>query len=93
VISVEVVYATPERVARYPVSTPPGATVGDAIAASGVLAEFPELDLATRKVGIFGRVAPLDHELAEGDRIEIYRPLVADPKDARRMRARERRGR
>lgn len=55
------------------------ATVGDALERSGILQRFPEIDLETQKVGIFGKVVPLDTQLAEGDRIEIYRPITADP--------------
>ena len=55
------------------------ATVGDAIERSGILQQFPEIDLETQKVGIFGKVVKLDALLAEGDRIEIYRPITADP--------------
>jgi putative ubiquitin-RnfH superfamily antitoxin RatB of RatAB toxin-antitoxin module len=64
-----------------------GATVRDAIAASGLLAEFPGIDLDRAAVGIFGERATLDTCVEEGDRVEIYRPLKADPKTARRARA------
>ena len=87
VLAVEVVYATPSRQARYPLRVAPGATVDDAIRASGVLADFPEIDLARNRVGVFGRLARPGQPLRDGDRVEIYRPRTADPKAARRLRA------
>ncbi len=85
--SVEVVYATPEHQARYALELEPGATVRDAVERSGVLAEFPEIDLARNRVGIYGRIAALATPLRDYDRVEILRPLPADPADARRKRA------
>ena len=64
-----------------------GTTIGAAIEASGVLAAFPDINLVTQPVGIFAKKKTLDTVLRERDRIEIYRPLVADPKDSRRKRA------
>jgi hypothetical protein len=66
-----------------------GATVKDAIRASGVLDEFPEIDLASNKVGIFSKLVKLDEAVRDKDRVEIYRPLIADPKEVRRKRAEE----
>lgn len=87
-IVVEVVYATPELQVLETVELRSGATVAQAISASGLLARFPEIDLARQAVGIFGaRVRPTD-PVAHGDRVEIYRPLQADPKEMRRRRAR-----
>lgn len=87
-ISVEVVFAQPGRQMLRRVSLPAGSTVSDAIRASGVLEEFPEID-ATR-VGIYGRpVAPIV-PLHDGDRVEIYRSLKADPKEIRLRRAERR---
>jgi uncharacterized protein len=63
-----------------------GATVRDAIEASGVLARHPEIDLAKQKVGVFGKLKALDTPLADFDRVEIYRPLKVDPKTARLRR-------
>jgi uncharacterized protein len=63
-----------------------GATVREAIDASGVLAQHPEIDLSTQKVGVFGKIKPLDAALADFDRVEIYRPLKVDPKMARQRR-------
>jgi len=88
-IDVEVAYATPEEQAIVPVKLAAGATVGEAIEASGILRRFPEIDLATTKVGIFGRAVTLDQALRARDRVEIYRPLIADPKEVRRKRAAE----
>ncbi|MEO6362488.1 MAG: RnfH family protein [Caldimonas sp.] len=64
-----------------------GATVLDAIRASGVLLRFPALDISTRSVGIWGRACDLGSPLKHGDRVEIYRPLAMDPMQARRLRA------
>ena len=64
-------------------------TAKQAIEASGILERFPEIDLSTNKIGIFGKAAKLDALLVEGDRVEIYRPLIADPKEARKKRAAE----
>ena len=86
-LAIEVVYATPQRQACYALRVRPGATAGDAIRASGVLEAFPEIDLGRNRIGVFGRLARLDQPLREGDRVEIYRPLSADAKEARRTRA------
>ena len=88
---VEVVYATPERQSLYAVNVAAGATVRDAIERSGVLAAFPEIDLARNRVGIHGKLATLGTPLGDDDRVEILRPLQADPKEARRRRAARRR--
>ena len=84
---VEVVYATPTRQEIIEVSVRPGATVEQVIGASGMLAKFPEIDLTRQRVGMFGMIAHLQDAVHDGDRVEIYRPLVADPKEARRARA------
>lgn len=84
---VEVVYATPERQILCALDVEPGATVRDAIERSGVLAAFPEIDLARNRIGIFGKLAALSTPLGENDRVEILRPLRADPREARRKRA------
>jgi putative ubiquitin-RnfH superfamily antitoxin RatB of RatAB toxin-antitoxin module len=65
----------------------PGTTIGQAIEQSGVLQEFPEINLVTQPVGIYAKKKTLETVLRERDRVEIYRPLVADPKDSRRRRA------
>jgi putative ubiquitin-RnfH superfamily antitoxin RatB of RatAB toxin-antitoxin module len=86
-LQVYVVYATPVDEFIHPMRVAPGATVGQAIEGSGVLARFPDINLVTQPVGIYGKKKTLDTVLRERDRIEIYRPLVADPKDSRRRRA------
>lgn len=86
-MSVEVVYALPKRQSLLSVQVPIGTTVRQAIERSGVLVTYPEIDLAVNKVGIWSRTVKLDDVLAAGDRVEIYRPLIADPKDMRKKRA------
>lgn len=86
---VEIVYALRERQQLVQVDVEDRATVRDAIEASGVLGEFPEIDLNVNKVGIFGKLVKLDTVLRDRDRVEIYRPLIADPKEVRRKRAAE----
>ena len=90
---IAVVYALPDQQRIFSAEVPAPASIETAIRASGVLDEFPEIDLARNRVGIFGRVAPLDAAVHEGDRVEIYRPLIADPKESRRARAARSRGR
>jgi putative ubiquitin-RnfH superfamily antitoxin RatB of RatAB toxin-antitoxin module len=86
-ISIEVCYVLPEgEGAVCALSLAEGVTVQEAIAASGLLARFPEIDLDVQKVGVFGRIQPLDAVLADLDRVEIYRPLKVDPKVARQRR-------
>jgi putative ubiquitin-RnfH superfamily antitoxin RatB of RatAB toxin-antitoxin module len=87
-IEVEVVYALPARQRLLRIRVPAGATVETAVRQSGILAMFPEIDLARAKLGIFSRRVGLHHVLCAGDRIEIYRRLLVDPKSARRARAR-----
>lgn len=88
-IEVEVVYAAIDRQALLVVTVPSGATVRETLLKSGIGQAFPELNLADCPVGIFGKViADPDNRLVQpGDRIEIYRPLLADPKEVRRLRA------
>lgn len=87
VILVEVAFALPQRQALLSVSVPVDATVQQAIEQSGILRMFPEIDLSLNKVGVWSRTVKLSDPLGEGDRIEIYRPLIADPKDMRKRRA------
>ena len=87
-MKVEVVYAHASEVDCATLSLPPGATLREAIVASGVLGRHAEIDLARHKVGVHGRLRSLDAALRDGDRVEIYRALAADPKEARRARAR-----
>lgn len=86
-IRVEVVYALPERQYLRALSLEEGCTVEQAITASGLLELRQDIDLQSNKVGIFSRPARLDDVLNDGDRVEIYRPLIADPKELRRQRA------
>ncbi len=86
-IRVEVAYGEPARQVLLVVDLPAGATLAEAIEASGIRGQFPEMEVAPDRVGIFGRKATLDQELRDGDRVEIYRPLLADPKESRRARA------
>lgn len=86
-LKVEVAYATPEEQVIVPLGVEPGTTVEGAVRRSGLLERFPEIDLAENKVGVFGKVTTLGATLGEGDRVEIYRPLIADPKEARKRRA------
>ena len=86
-ILVEVTYATPQKQLIIPVNVNEGITVSEAIELSGIKKEFPEINLDSDPVGIFGKHTTLDHVLREKDRVEIYRPLIADPKEIRRQRA------
>ncbi|MEX0943192.1 MAG: RnfH family protein [Pseudomonadales bacterium] len=88
-IKVEVVYARPEIQVLVEVVVKRNATVLDAIIKSGIPGRFPEIDVSTAKTGIFGNLVPLDTGLRHKDRVEIYRPLLVDPKEARRLRARK----
>ena len=88
-IEVEVAYARPERQELVKLRLPQGATLGQAIEASGLLQKYPEIDLAAGKFGIFAKLSKPDTVLRARDRIEIYRPLLADPKEVRRQRAAE----
>lgn len=87
VIEVEVAYARPDVQALVPVSLDAGATVEQAIRRSGMLERFPEIDLRLNKVGVFGKLSELNATVRAGDRVEIYRPLLADPKEVRKQRA------
>jgi uncharacterized protein len=86
-IRVEVAYASPERQALRKLTLPAGSRVVDAVEASGLALDFPEIDLTVNRVGIYGRRARLDTLLRDRDRVEILRPLTADPKELRRARA------
>ncbi|MCX7554651.1 RnfH family protein [Marinicella sp. S1101] len=86
-LSLEVIFATPESQKLYCIQVEEGATIQTCIEQSDILSDYPEIDLATMKVGIFSQVKTLDFEVRDGDRIEIYRPLIADPKAVRRKRA------
>ena len=88
-IQVEVMYALRDRQKGVLVRLPAGAAVREAVERSGLLAEFPEIDLAVNKFGIWNKLAKVDAALRDHDRVEIYRPLIADPKEVRRQRAAE----
>ena len=91
-IRVEVACATPERQVLLQIDVPEGCTLEEAIERSGILGEFPGIGFDPDAVGIFGRKMPRGHVLRTGDRVEIYRPLIADPKEARRRRAEKKKG-
>ena len=88
-ITVEVVYAAVEGQALLALEMPQGSTLMSAVIASDMTARFPELDLSHSRFGIFGKVVsdPEQRVLLQGDRVEIYRPLLADPMEVRRLRA------
>jgi len=88
-INVEVVYALPDQQTLLKIVVPVGTTVEEAVLASAITDKHPEIDLATNKMGIFGKLTKATAELRDHDRIEIYRPLLADPKEVRRRRAEE----
>ena len=84
---VEVAYAKPDHQVILQVDVDENATLKEAIVLSGILDQFPEIDLEKNKVGVFGKISKLDATLREKDRVEIYRPLIADPKASRKKRA------
>ena len=86
-IDVEIVYASSEQQCTIAVSAPKGTTVRAAIERSRIAEQFPALDLAQNRVGIYGRLCNLDDMVTTGDRVEIYQPLRIDPKQARRKRS------
>ena len=85
-IEVEVAYAEADRQTVIPLTVPAGSTVEQAITISGILEQFPEIDLKKQKTGIFSQICSLDKILGAGQRIEIYRPLTQNPMAARRGR-------
>ena len=88
-IHVEVAYALPNKQRIVALELPQGSTVREAVEKSGLDKQFPDLDLSRADVGIFGKVVskPEAQALVDGDRVEIYRPLIADPKEVRKQRA------
>lgn len=86
-IRIQVCYARPDQQFLLELKVPDGTTMQSALEQSGLLARAPEIDLQRCKVGIHGKAKPLDTILRENDRVEIYRPLIADPKESRRRRA------
>jgi len=88
-INVEVVYALPDEQTLLSLEVPEGTTVKEAIIQSGILEKYPELDIQAMDVGIFGKLTNMNQKLRNKDRVEIYRPLIADPKEVRKRRAAE----
>lgn len=88
-ITVEVACALPRQQVLLEIQVPRGTTAREAVQRSGIGAAFPELDVEQADLGVFGKVVKPDQELRPGDRVEVYRPLIADPKEARRLRAAE----
>ena len=86
-ITIELVYALPEEQTLLSLSVDDDSTIEQAITESGILVQYPAIDLAINKVGIWNKAAKLHQKLEDGDRIEIYRPLIADPKEVRKRRA------
>lgn len=79
-MKIGIAYALPKRQAWFDVELPDGATIQDAINKSGILKQFPDIDLEKQKVGIYSKLSKLDTVLNDGDRVEIYRPITCDPK-------------
>lgn len=89
-IEIEVVYALPQRQELMRLRLPEGATVRDAVIASGLLGKYPDIEIdGSNKLGIFAKLVKADTVLRDRDRVEIYRPLIADPKAVRKKRADE----
>ncbi|MGF6592931.1 RnfH family protein [Pseudomonas sp. 2835] len=88
-LTVEVVYAVAGRQVLLSVEVPAGTTINETVKLSGIAGHFPEADIQACPVGVFGRVIahPEEYEVEAGDRIELYRPLLADPKEVRKQRA------
>lgn len=86
-MDVEVSYATPEKQALIRLQVPSGCTVAEAIDLSGIRKQFPDMKIDPSALGVFSRKVTPDHILRDGDRVEIYRPLIADPKEMRKQRA------
>jgi len=79
-MKIGIAYALPQRQVWFDVELPNGATIQDAINRSGILKQFPEIDLEKQKVGVYSKLSKLDAVLNDGDRVEIYRPITCDPK-------------
>lgn len=92
-LKVEVAWATPERQVVLRVALPAGATVEQAVRRSGILEVCPDAEFDPQRLGIYGRKVTPDETVRDGDRVELYRPLIADPRDARRARVEKDRGR
>ncbi len=79
-MKIGIAYALPKRQAWFDVELPEGSSIKDAVERSGILKQFPEINLEQQKVGVFGKISKLDVVLNDGDRVEIYRPITCDPK-------------
>lgn len=90
-LKVRVAFAAPGGQVELPLTLPAGSTLGDAVAASGLAARFPGTDLAALRSGIWNKLKPRDTVLRDGDRVELYRPLKADPNAARQARVAKKR--
>lgn len=88
-INIEIVYALPDEQILLKKTVASGTTIAEALETSGILIKHPEIDLTVNKLGIFGKLSKADVVLRDKDRVEIYRPLIADPKEVRRKRAEE----
>ena len=88
-MNIEVIYALPHEQLLTKVQAPQGATVIEAIRLSGIMEKHPEIDLGKNRLGVYGKLSKADAVLRDKDRVEIYRPLIADPKEVRRQRAAE----
>jgi uncharacterized protein len=88
-LNIEVCYALADKQELVRLRLPEGATLGQALEASGLLAKYPEIDLKKNKFGIYAKLSKVDASLRDQDRVEIYRPLIADPKEVRKQRAAE----
>lgn len=86
-INIELVYIKPDSQNILKLEVEEGTTILQALESSGLLEQFPEIDLDVNKVGIYSKIKPLDTVLQADDQVEVYRPLLADPKEARRRRA------
>lgn len=87
VLDIEVAFANPDEQLIIPVQLAEGSSVQQAINQSGILERYPEIDLSVMKVGVFGKICALEKIVEAGDRVEIYRPLLQNPMEARRNRA------
>lgn len=85
-MEIEVVYALPDIQIMRRLCAPPGVTARQAVELSGIINLYPEIDLSKNKLGVFGKLVKPDAILRDGDRVEIYRPLAVDPREARRKR-------
>jgi putative ubiquitin-RnfH superfamily antitoxin RatB of RatAB toxin-antitoxin module len=86
-LAVEIAYALPEQQRLLRITVPAGTNAREALRLSGLAADFPELDVEACPLGVFGKEVTADYLLAEGDRVEVYRPLVNDPRESRRALA------